>query len=61
MGLSPFRNWRTADYLLVGLAALILSMFARHVLHSDLGYDLLSWPGSLFVGFGLFKILRGDD
>jgi cytochrome c oxidase subunit IV len=53
---SPFRNWSSADYLMIGLAALILSVFARHVLHLELGYAILSWPGTVFVIIGLWRM-----
>ena len=53
---SAFSGWSSADYLMIGLAALILSVFARHVLHLELGYAILSWPGSALVLIGLWRI-----
>jgi hypothetical protein len=57
---APFHDWGCVDYLAVGLAALILSEFARHALGLELGYAVLSWPGIVFVGVGLYLLIKSE-
>ena len=53
--------WSGADFVLIGLAALVLSFIARHVLGVELGYQLFSWIGVALVSIGLWHILvKGD-
>lgn len=52
----PFKNWSTVDFLAIGLAALCLSMVAKHLLASELGYAILSWIGAPLVVVGLVKL-----
>jgi hypothetical protein len=35
-----------------------MAVFSRHVLHLDAGYAILSWPGTIFVGVGLYKMIK---
>jgi hypothetical protein len=56
----PFRNWSTLDFLSIGLVALLLALFARHILRSGLAYDILSIPGFTFILVGLWRLILVD-
>ena len=51
-----FTKWNAIDFLSVGLAALCLSMVAKHVMGNDLGYAILTWVGMPLTAIGLVKI-----
>jgi hypothetical protein len=54
-------RWSGVDFVLIGVAALVLSLIARHVLGVELGYQLFSWIGVALVTIGLWRILvKGD-
>ena len=52
-------RWSASDFLVVGIAALCISLFARHVLGVELGYWIFSWIGMILTPIGIAMVIWG--
>jgi hypothetical protein len=56
--MGPFKRWSAVDFILIGMAALCLSLVGRYLLHSENGYVILSWIGTPLVFVGVLLLIR---
>jgi multidrug transporter EmrE-like cation transporter len=54
----PFNKPHAVEVIGIGLAALILAVFARHALHVEAGYAIFSLIGVAVTGVGLWMMFR---